>query len=81
MNPHAGDATTNKRNSVYTYAGSGLTTCGTAGVAPIRWGSVSASEALMPFMLATCPHKCTRGIRAGAAPHHRETGGIASLEV
>ena len=69
MNPHAGDATMNKRNSVYTYAGSGLTTCGTAGVAPIRWGSVSASEALMPFMLATCPTSAL----AGSAPGPRLT--------
>ena len=71
MKPHAGDTTQNQRNRVYPYAGHGLTTRGTAGVAPIWWVFVSAVGVLMPFMLATRSHKRARGIRAGAGltPH------------
>ena len=66
MNPHAGDTTQNQRNRVYPYAGNGLTTRGTVEVAPIWWVFVSAAGALMPFMLATRPHKRARGLHTGA---------------
>lgn len=65
MNPHAGCTTQNQRNRVYPYAGHGLTTRGTVEVAPIWWVFVSAAGALMPFMVAACPNKHTRGFRAG----------------
>ena len=67
MNPHAGCTTQNQRNRVYPYAGHGLTTRGTVEVAPIWWVFVSAAGALMPFMVAACPNKHTRGIRDGQA--------------
>lgn len=75
MNPHAGDTTQNQRNRVYPYAGHGLTTRGTVEVAPIWWVFVSTVGALMPFMLATRPHKRARGIRVGAGRHTRNEAG------
>ena len=75
MNPHAGDTTQNQRNRVYPYAGNGLTTRGTVEVAPIWWVFVSAVGALMPFMLATRPHKRARGFPIGAGRHTRNEAG------
>ena len=65
MRDQAGNATQNKRNRVRAYAGNGLTTCGTVGVALVMgvapvvgvalgnrmW--LSASGEFMPSMLAT----------------------------
>ena len=63
MRDHAGNPTKHRSDRVRAYAGSGLTTRGTVGVAPVMavallnrvW--LVASGELMPFMLANRPHK------------------------